>query len=615
MCRWGGWGAAGDGDCALALAKRTRIESDREMRISAAVGVLVLSTLLASPVVAQNSSRKIRARPSTTAARAGTAVRWREDLETAQAESKKTGKPVFWYVPTVAGSPMDRKPEIDRYMMAGPFSWPRMIQLLNDHYVPVRARARGGVARDLGLQRGKFIEPGYVVLDAAGKELLRRDQLTTFHEEWMLGPLAAAVQQKTPPRKEPSVVEQKMAAARRMFHRGETKAALDAWKKIAKEHPENPLAWKAAAEAEGHGPLRFGFEVDGPLPDAVMRSTVPGTRAPSGVYSAVELRRRSLAFLCRMQLENGGFEDSRYDFGGTDSLPNVYVACTAIVAHALLEELQAKPMVGDEKAMSAALEKAIAYLLDSKRINPKDTDEMVWAHIYRVHFFTRYLEIYGRDKKDEKKVAAVRDGLVRVVRDLYAMQPGSGCWFHEYQNPFVCADVLVALHRALAVAEIPLDEGKVAQGKKALMRCRAKTGAFTYGYSGRPGGSIKGAAGRMPLCELALLRCGASDQKRLEAAVDASFEHHELMNAVRKYDDHASRYGYGGFFFWFDMLGRTRALLALGDEKARIKATQQQRDLIVQRLPEIDGCFVDSHELGRTYGTGMALLCLAALRK
>jgi hypothetical protein len=29
------------------------------------------------------------------------------------------------------------------------------------------------------------------------------------------------------------------------------------------------------------------------------------------------------------------------------------------------------------------------------------------------------------------------------------------------------------------------------------------------------------------------------------------------------------------------------------------------------KLPELDGCFVDSHELGRVYGTAMALLCLA----
>ena len=32
-------------------------------------------------------------------------------------------------------------------------------------------------------------------------------------------------------------------------------------------------------------------------------------------------------------------------------------------------------------------------------------------------------------------------------------------------------------------------------------------------------------------------------------------------------------------------------------------------------VPEIDGCFVDSHELGRCYGTAMALLSLADLEK
>jgi hypothetical protein len=38
----------------------------------------------------------------------------------------------------------------------------------------------------------------------------------------------------------------------------------------------------------------------------------------------------------------------------------------------------------------------------------------------------------------------------------------------------------------------------------------------------------------------------------------------------------------------------------------------QQRQLVLD-LPEFDGCFVDSHELGRCYGTAMALLCLHAL--
>jgi hypothetical protein len=32
-------------------------------------------------------------------------------------------------------------------------------------------------------------------------------------------------------------------------------------------------------------------------------------------------------------------------------------------------------------------------------------------------------------------------------------------------------------------------------------------------------------------------------------------------------------------------------------------------------LPEIDGCFVDSHELGKTYGTAMGLLVMKISRE
>ena len=63
---------------------------------------------------------------------------------------------------------MDRKPEIDRYMMSGPFSWPRTIALLNEGFIPVRAIARGALAKQYGLVREKFLEPGYLVPPKSG---------------------------------------------------------------------------------------------------------------------------------------------------------------------------------------------------------------------------------------------------------------------------------------------------------------------------------------------------------------------------------------------------------------------------------------------------------------
>jgi hypothetical protein len=203
--------------------------------------------------------------------------------------------------------------------------------------------------------------------------------------------------------------------------------------------------------------------------------------------------------------------------------------------------------------------------------------------------------------------------LQRGVAALVALQPETGAWFHEYGNPFATATALQALHLARAAGtEVPREA--VDRGLRALASDRTPQGAFTYGHTtrGAPRASVEAAAGRMPLCELGLFVWGGSDQQKLHAAVAAGHRHHGLLAAVRKYDDHADRHGYGGFFFWFDMLARTEATLALADGAARAELLAAQKALVLD-LPELDGCFVDSHELGRTYGTAMALLCLHAI--
>src|SRR5262249_17099549 len=158
-----------------------------------------------------------------------------------------------------------------------------------------------------------------------------------------------------------------------------------------------------------------------------------------------------------------------------------------------------------------------------------------------------------------------------------------------------------------------VDQEAIERGLRALLHCRSAKGTFTYGYSAaEPHESVEAAAGRMPLCELALLQWGKAEQPSPRAALDAGFANHGLLAAVRKYDDHADQYHYGGFFFWFDMLGRTEATMQLADAAPRGALQAQQKQLVLD-LPEFDGCFVDSHELGRCYGTAMALLGLASL--
>ncbi|MFT7535763.1 MAG: hypothetical protein ACI85K_001716 [Hyphomicrobiaceae bacterium] len=621
------------------------------MKLGSELLLMACACVLVQPAFAQNSNKKIRKAPSEMAAKAGTAVPWRTDVATALAESKKTGKPVFWYVPSVSRSPMDRKPEIDRYMMGGPFSWSSTIELLTEHFVPVKQTGgKDELSKQLQLARNKFIEPGYVVLDGDGKALLKVDQLTTFQPEWFEAPLRRIVKQPTErwlcdaafadawskyrlgdylsalPAAHAQIVSASMdqefaeglwLEGACQFRLGARSEAVRLWKLLIKRWPNSPLAWKAALEVEGHGPFVHGFEVYGTLPATVLKSDpVDGTRSLVGVYQEQELWRRSVAFLAGAHDDDGVYRDSTYDFGGTDGLPNVHAAVTCLVGEALLAAMS-RADKGDLKLTEAQVTRVETLLLQMRAnaisddwLALSDRDEIIWARAYALRFLQAWKTRRGKDAD------AIEPGVRRGVAALIALQPETGAWFHEYGNPFAIATALQALHGAKSQGfEVPQEN--IDKGLKALAFNRAGDGAFSYGQT-RPGrkprAKLEGAAGRMPLCELGLYLFGASSQERLLAAVEAGDRHHKLLAAVRKYDDHADRLGYGGFFFWFDMLGRAEAIAELTDSSKRKQLAAAQHKLIME-LPEFDGCFVDSHELGRCYGTAMALLCFDVLAR
>lgn len=583
-----------------------------------------------------NSTAKLRKPPSPQAARAGSAVEWRKDLATALADAKASQRPVFWYVPTVPGSPMDRRPELDRVMMSGPFSWPETIAILNERFVPLRATPARDDAKARELVRGKFIEPGFLVLGHDGKEVSRCDRITTLAPDWWRARLGEALGEDLPCRLTGRVqdalaayAQGEPAAAERLLRgviegsavegadpsvarfllgvvlrrQRQFEAADAAWDALVAATPEHPLAAKIAAEREGHGPFLRGIEEWKPLPAAVLGGARTSTQAAAGAYPRAAMIKRSLQFLVDQQEEDGGYRDSIYDFGGTDSLPNVYMAITSLVGWALLEHRDS--LVGELRtAVDAALARIDGLIRDETRIASEDRDEIVWAHAYRLRVLCRWMD--GGDEARSRSLTKAQE----MVAALAGLQEESGAWFHEYSNPFVLSTVLLALHHA-KVKGLEVPDDAITRGVRALQQCRAQNGGFPYGMARQSARRIDlaGAAGRMPLCELALLRFGASDQERLGAALTAAFEHHHRLEAIRKYDDHADSLGYGGFFFWYDLRARSEAIAAISDDAARAR-WQALQDAIVLALPEIDGCFVDSHELGRCYGTAMALLCL-----
>lgn len=589
----------------------------------------------------RNENRIIRPEPSAAAARIGTAIAWVADWDEAVRQAQASGKPIFWYVPTIPGTFMDRKVEVDRYMLAGPFSNPRIIERLNRDFIPTRGSPNESLAKQFDLLPYNFVEPGFLVIDSQSAVLQRVDRLTTLHADWLAQLLGVPAVREQPqpgsleaawddfrdgaqsetlaePEGDASVAaETWLLKGMFAFRRGEQELAREYWRRGSAAQPESPLAWKAAAEAEGLGPFVRGFETWYRLPEGAGQAGVKsvGSAAPTGVYDEPALWQRGARFLLDMQRADGAMVDSDYDFGGYDSLPNVHVAITCLCGMALLEARERlDPAARPE--LDEAIARAASFVCNEANLNPNDADEILWAYAYRAQFLAQLVAA-----TPPEQAAAWQVQLQATTAKLEGIQLKSGGWAHEYANPFVTATALTALHAAQQ-AGAKVDSEKLTAGLQALQNDRFANGAYPYNSrrsSSRPRSEAKppdtaASAGRMAIGELALWYWRKIEQPQLQQAAEISLAGQEYLERAYKYDNHTSTMAYGGFFFWYDMQARAELIAQLASPETRRKLAGQQREIML-RLPEVDGCFVDSHELGRCYGTAMALRSFALLAR
>lgn len=591
-----------------------------------------------------NSSDKARAKPQELSKKAGSAILWENNYESALEKSKATGKPIFWYVPTVPGTFMDRKEEVNRYMLAGPFSWPSIIKLINQNCIPLKVAPKTALAKQFNIRVYDFIEPGFLLVQPNEEVQLLANRMTTLHPRWTFKVLAKAM--KDPSswedysgnttsleletwrrvsasdwQLEPKVMtellkgnsmESKLLAGMAAFRMGRHDEAKSIWQESSLAHPDHPLAWKASCEAQGIGPFCRGFEVFEALPE----SAVDGidlknvtSAALVNTFNELELWQRSVDYLLGMQNTNGGIFDSDYDFGGADSLPNVHTAVTSLVGLALMEAERRSTDPVRKKRIREALDRIVFFVSDDANLNFVDRDEILWGQAYRI----RLLSACHRQNANAK----VSEALQKAVKQLETLQLKTGGWYHEYANAFVSATALTALFDA-SQAGVLVDTNKVNSGLKRLASQRLSNGAYPYATrteNGKDAGTEKdlaASAGRISICELARKRWGQVDEIEFAKAVSKSMDLHDVLAIALKYDNHTSTFAYGGFFFWYDMQARSEAISLIADQEIKSKLAAKQRQLIIS-LPELDGCFVDSHELGRCYGTAMGLLSLGVL--
>lgn len=609
------------------------------------MSLLLAALLFVPPAFAEASVGKQEA--GDLARKCGSEIEWQTSLDEAAEEARRLKRPILWYVHKTARTTMDRKDLVDNYMMMGAWMMPEVIRLVKERFVPLKMVARGEKAEEWGIVRLKFVEPGIVILSHDLKLMHVIDGISTQNEEWLVQLLGAVIDKKYPDKgarrtdARAFMLRRNMKEARAaaksdldrgllelkrgrfseaeallkdlpqeearyyfgavQFLTGRSDEARKTWRRLFEEEPESRWAWKAEAEYENLGPLVHGFESIPWLPDDVYGKPTRSTNFPRPKKEAGAMVKRAVQWLLQHQKADGAWDDNTYVFGGRDSVPNVHMSVTAIVAAALVEHRNV-----DSKGVDAALKRAWKYLGDEKNMAPDDRDELIWGYLYRLDAFARRVALEPK-KKDE-----IVKKMNEIVRLIEAQQNGNGSFHHEYTNPFATASVIVALEQARAAGAKDASE-TIEAAAEWLEQRRAENGTFSYGAGGS-GARVQGAAGRMPLCELALLIADRSDVRKLREAIDAGFTHHRRLEAVRKFDDHTDRYRNGGFFFWYDQYGRSLAIERLRGS-ARAKLREDQRKILFE-IGEIDGSWVDSHELGKSYGTAMALLVLkTCLRK
>jgi hypothetical protein len=555
----------------------------------------------------------------------------------ARTAAKEKNRLILWYCPRMYGLHMYRAALTDRYMKATAFTDPGVVELIREKFVPLRMCCDEEAGKAFNLKPFDFVEPGFIFLTPEGKIVHKIDHIRTFNADWFHAALVAVLD-RNPEFQRWTGGGEKAVLLRRAgkfeellkldalpLHKGialfglrrfeEARntleplgdpealyhlAAIDLWtgkdpeprlRDLMKKHPDSPWAWRAASNVvKGEDSLPQGPLVHH-LEDFFYRpieGLPTSTRLPSQDVDVTV--RRALEFLLSAQWENGEWRDSRYAYWPDPKiLPNVWMAVTALSAMALSEWRDIDP-----KRIDAALKKADAVLRDDKKLNA-DRNEEIYALAFRLHYF-----------------AGLKDlpTLNRLVQRVAAIQDSQGYWAHEYPNPFITGVVVHALETARkAGAEVP---GPIyRRAAEALLFTRGSGGRQTYRLDGQPPDNEKSSMSRTAICELALQECGKLEMKDVAAGVEAYWKFVDRLEAVRLCDYHSDG-RLAGFFYFHAGFHTLEAARALGGPER--EATQKRFRERILAIPEWDGSFVDSHEIGKSYGTAMALLMLGRCR-
>ena len=415
-----------------------------------------------------------------------------------------------------------------------------------------------------------------------------------------------------------------------LFTRGVVEARSDlsagqaTWDRLLREHPESRHAWLAAALTElGWLQLQSGgFEPWPTAQELIAARRRP--RAPLAIERAADAECDAVRFLLDAQLADGSWlfaGEVATEIPGRDLA--LTRAITAICATALLpaaREADADPRIEPSIARTLRFLHEIAC----KPTVYSGLAYDVWSEPALLRFVAAAIDA-GFAEPDEW-----HDALAGVTKSLLAKQKRGGGFSYyggaDLANPdpaleisfsFVTAWALLALRDAQAMG-VDVPEEAITRAVDCLARCRNVDETFEYSLdhaaeqAGRRS-QRSGAAGRGPVCTLALLRNGRADAAKLEASVDRFLDHRALYAREQgKTLMHCGPEAEGSHYLLFDY---AFAALAAAELPAAVRDRVRAPLLELVLAARTDaGSFVDNPLLGDHVGTALALEALRALR-
>jgi tetratricopeptide (TPR) repeat protein len=397
-------------------------------------------------------------------------------------------------------------------------------------------------------------------------------------------------------------------------------AGRERWRALAQACPDDRWAWKAAANVLDGGAFVNGAERPHWPEPSVFAAVAQPPAAPLKATQLAQAARDARDFLLAGQQPDGSWVSPMDAFGVT---PSGYTfATTALCGSSLL------PQRASGDAVELALRRAVHYLLAVREAGGLDggTDLMgtysIWSRVFALRFLAQ-ARAAGLDGDGAADVPALDEAIAGLLQSVLDSQQPSGGWPYvvlagtsaeqgfDGSASFLTAGVLIALIDARA-AGVAVPQAPIGRGLDFLEGLRQEDGTFRYfaGIPETPGDPE--AAGRGPVCELALLRGGVGGLPGLRRALDAFDDQRSVFRREwGKELCHTGAQGQGAHYLLYDWsFAASAAALLPRSERSRWRR-ELLSDLLAVR--DAEGAYADMPSLGRAYGTAMALSAFEAL--